>query len=366
MVGGDDQRAPHPGVLATDPREPEVDEEEGLEEGAGEHVQGAVDAVLARESVVAEQPLLIHGAERDNTPAAASYRLLERLPGGSHQAARRIASRSARSSSPGVIAEELRPRDRGLDHLVDAVAVRPPARPGDALAGELPDPVADALGIGPQSRRERLDLLRRALAHRRDCHREQRRIGLGVRECPAPGPGSVRARGGARSRLGRPRSRRAGRRGRARSGPDRRGSASSERAISSAARRAALRDVLVGERRVERLGPVGERVHRGGAELGLGRAGHQRRDPRAPAPGARPRRPRGRPAAGGSPSSGRRRGWSGSPPPRPREPPRSPWPSRSPGRRRGRPAGPSRRPRAPPRPPRAPARRRRGGSPAAA
>ena len=94
VVGRDDQRALDLAVLAPDAREPEVEEEEGDEDQAREEVERAVDAVLTREAVVAEQPLLVHAPQIETPARAGSYRRA-RLPVG-YQAASRIAARSSR------------------------------------------------------------------------------------------------------------------------------------------------------------------------------------------------------------------------------------------------------------------------------
>jgi hypothetical protein len=61
VVGRDDQSAAlDPGVLTAAAREPEVDEEERLQDDTREQVEEPVDPVLARVLVVAEKALLGH------------------------------------------------------------------------------------------------------------------------------------------------------------------------------------------------------------------------------------------------------------------------------------------------------------------
>ena len=231
-----------------------------------------------------------------------------------------------------------------------------PSSPRRAAASQLPDPVADALGICSERLRQRLDLLGCALAHRRHRRRQQRRVGLRVRSvqtrtsvCPSTWWRAKPARSTAEPR--------------------------EEGAEGE------LGAVAIGAIGVESAGdqlraPAGQPrgTPRRRAACRATRRRAQARSSRWPAAGARARwssrsgRPApamgrtlaealaARPAAGGSPSSARPRGWSGSPPPPPCEPRRSPWPSRSPGRRRERRAGPSRRRRGPRRRPPAPAR----------
>ena len=169
----------------------------------------------------------------------------------------------------------------------------------------------------PSAAGEGLDLLGRALAHRLHRVRQQRGVGLGVRgpEHPDgrlpehvverdPGPVDRAAR-------------RAARRGRAPTRSRSSGGWSSASAISSAPRSAAAARALVGERRVQRLGAVRERVHRRGAELRPRARWSSPRGPRSPATAARPMPPR---LPGGQAvdrrSSAPPRAWSGSPPPR--------------------------------------------------
>ena len=94
---------------------------------------------------------------------------------------------------------------------------------------------------------------------------------------------------------------------------------------------------LVGKRRVQRLRRVRQRVHRGGAELLAPARSSSRPRTRSPAAAGRRSPPSIRGAAGGSRSSARQTGWSGSQPPRRPAPPRSPSPRRSPARPRARP-----------------------------
>ena len=100
MVRGDDQGALDLAVLPPESREPEVDEEERDQDQAGEVVERAVDAVLARESVVADQPLLVHA--QSETPRRCSVTGGEPPPAG-YQEASRIEARSERSTLPGVM-----------------------------------------------------------------------------------------------------------------------------------------------------------------------------------------------------------------------------------------------------------------------
>ena len=186
VVGRDDQRALDLAVLAPDAREPEVEEEERDEDQAREEVERAVDAVLAREAVVAEQPLLVHRPDRNPAQRA--------VTGGStpaRRATRRL--RGSRpgprgSTSPGSHVRELGPRHRHVDHLVDPVLDPLPARPsGDGRRARRFAPAAR--GVRTQGGRERLDLLRRPLPHRLHRVRQQRGVGLRVRSPEHPDRG---------------------------------------------------------------------------------------------------------------------------------------------------------------------------------
>src|SRR5262249_24638354 len=64
VVGRDDQRAAGPAALAAAARQAHGDEKAGLEDRARDHVERAVHAVLPREAVVAEDPLLVHSRLR--------------------------------------------------------------------------------------------------------------------------------------------------------------------------------------------------------------------------------------------------------------------------------------------------------------
>ena len=124
-------------------------------------------------------------------------------------------------------------------------------------------------------RRARRSASGRAVAHERHRPRQDRGVGLGVRAAADADQGLADHVVDARTAPSRSRSRRGSSRARGRRGRARPRSWSSAVAISSAPRSAVIARDRVGERRVERVGAVGEGVHRAGPQLGLGLAGHR-------------------------------------------------------------------------------------------
>ena len=149
---------------------------------------------------------------------------------------------------------------------VEAVAVRAELAEARGAAAEHLDPLADAVGLGAERLGQGRDLLGRAAAHRLHRHRQHRRVGLGVRRFAdpdhrlaehvmqrQPGRSSASAQSSA-PRASSPRSR-----------SPRAGSSASAISRPLAARPCGK---PVGQRRVERVGAVRERVHRGRPQLG--------------------------------------------------------------------------------------------------
>ena len=268
----------------------------GLKDHARQQVEGPVDAVPARVVVVALEALLADhlvrawrrglgrasstqmrtrpGAPRywlDRRGCATEAAASEALPGSSTSAGARRdrADRGVPSSGRARIAssgssQPARGRRRGRPAGVGRR--RAPRSARRIPPGSVPSAAAsDAIASGA-----------------RGAHRVHRQRAASSRWSPrggaaAPGRASGRRRGGGRSRPSRARRRRGASRGRARRGRARRAGWSSAAAISSAPRRADQRRDRVGERRVERVGAVGERVHRAGPQAAVVEGGHLER-----------------------------------------------------------------------------------------
>src|SRR4029450_7505717 len=132
-VGRDDQRPLHPAVFAADPREPEVDEEEGNQDQTDEEIERAIDAVLTREAVIGEQPLLVHA--KTETPAqrpvtGAAERPPRSSPGGIEDR-REVRAADLTRRHPG----ELGTRHRPVENVVEAAAIGPQLPEGSGPAG---------------------------------------------------------------------------------------------------------------------------------------------------------------------------------------------------------------------------------------
>ena len=150
-------------------------------------VERAVDAVLAREAVVGEQSLLVHawrpGTGRSRSKPRAAGQLQAgapcpcRLPGGLENPCQVRALDLARASCGRARAAPSPPRPprrsgRGRRRARRSGA----ARPEQSIRSSSP------VGLRAQRFRQRLDLLRRPGAHRLHRPRQQRGVGLGVRD----------------------------------------------------------------------------------------------------------------------------------------------------------------------------------------
>ena len=250
---------------------------------------------------------------------------------------------------------QLRPVEGGVGDRVPAEPRSTPSSESRRMPPPmLRHPCGDALHGHFDRGGQRLDRRRLAPVHRRRGRAAAWPRSWPRAACRRCGRWSGRARGAASSRPSPSRRRPAARRGRA--GRPRSGASGARPwAIIPAAAAGAMVATGFAAGAVERLGGVGERVHRARAARDLGLAGHQSRDRRAPAPAGAGRDPRTRARAGG-PWSSRRRRASSAPRTRARL-----WPRRPPWRCRSRARRPRRRPgrRRPRRP--APPRRRRPG-----
>ena len=294
--------------------------------------------VLAREAVVALEALLadhVVAARRRRAPRALVHAMPTRPRAGGVTAGRRCyqaSSISARiSRSPGGVGRHLRaPAGPGSPSTASSMRVAVGAELARAAAGRRRAPRsgrASPACFVPSARASAVICLPARGRIASIVARQHRRVGLRVRD---PQHAHERLaddvvereqrrveRVGAEDRAERELRRVAlGAVGVERLGDQRR-----------AAQRRHRRD-RVGERRVERVGAVGERVHRARAQPLLGQADHHRRVGEHDLPGGPARRrPRGPRAGGGCGSSRRPRASSAAPRPGRRGPRRSPSPT---------------------------------------
>ena len=263
MVGGDDHPALEAGVLAAGAGVAEVDEEERGEEDPREDVERPVDAVLAGVRVVFGQTLGGH-AERYTGEAGLVTRT-----GGARAARRGPRAREARERGPA-------PERASIASIASSSSVRSaPRAPGRAdRPPRRQEAGFEPVEIGSDRGANGLEGVGSLAGEEGGGAGQDRRVGLRVRGAADADQGLadhvVEAELGGVDRVAA--EQRAERQVRALAG----GGVLVERGGDQlgAAQRRHHRD-RVGERRVERVGAVGEGVHRAGPQLRLGLARHR-------------------------------------------------------------------------------------------